>query len=80
MKTYTIRMDDYFFNLLEGLARKTKSHKSQVIKRALLLYKRELEREELLKNLVESARELAQDPENLKELKELEGTISDGLD
>ena len=79
MKTYTIRLDDQFFNLLETLSRKTKSPKSLIVKKALLLYKRELEKQELLKNLLESARELAEDPENLKDIEELEGTVTDGL-
>jgi len=79
LKTYTIRLDDQFFNLLETLSRKTKSPKSLIVKEALLLYKRELEKQELLKNLLESARELAEDPENLKDIEELEGTVTDGL-
>jgi len=79
LKTYTIRLDDQFFNLLETLSRKTKSPKSLIVKKALLLYKRELEKQELLKNLLESARELAEDPENLKDIEELEGTVTDGL-
>jgi len=79
LKTYTIRLDDQFFNLLETLSRKTKSPKSLIVKEALLLYKRELEKQELLKNLLESARELAEDPENLNDIEELEGTVTDGL-
>ena len=79
MKTYTIRLDDRFFELLEDLSKKTKSPKSLVVKKALLLYKRELEKQEMLQNLIESARELADDPENLKDIKELEGTVTDGL-
>ncbi len=79
MKTYTIRLDDRFFELLEDLSRKTKSPKSLVVKKALLLYKRELEKQEMLQNLIESARELADDPENLKDIEELEGTVTDGL-
>lgn len=79
MKTYTIKLDDKFFDLLENLSRKTKSPKSSVVKRALLLYKRELEKQEMLKNLLDAAEELAKDPQNLKEIKELEGTLKDGL-
>ena len=79
MKTYTIRLDDRFFELLEDLSKKTKSPKSLVVKKALLLYKKELEKQEMLQNLIESARELADDPENLKDIKELEGTVTDGL-
>ncbi len=79
MKTYTIRLDDRFFELLEDLSKKTKSPKSLVVKKALLLYKRELEKQEMLQNLIESARELADDPENLKDIEELEGTVTDGL-
>jgi len=73
LKTYTIRLDDRFFELLENLSRKTKSPKSLIVKKALLLYKRELEKQELLKDLFESARELAEDPKNLKDIEELEG-------
>ncbi len=80
MRTYTIRLDDRFFELLEELSRKTRAPKSSVVKRALLLYKQELEKEEMLRNLIESAEELASDPENLKDIVELEGTVSDGLD
>ena len=79
MKTYTIRLDDQFFELLEDLSKKTKSPKSLVVKKALLLYKKELEKQEMLQNLIESARELADDPENMKDIKELEGTVTDGL-
>ena len=79
MKTYTIRLDDRFFELLEDLSKKTKSPKSLVVKKALLLYKKELEKQEMLQNLIESARELADDPENLKDIEELEGTVTDGL-
>ena len=79
MKTYTIRLDDQFFKLLENLSEKTKSPKSLIVKRALLLYKRELEKQEMLKNLIESAKELAVDMENLKDIEELEGTVADGL-
>ncbi|MEO2069607.1 MAG: ribbon-helix-helix domain-containing protein [Desulfurobacteriaceae bacterium] len=80
MKTYTIRLDDQFFELLENLSKKTKSPKSLIVKKALLLYKRELEKQEMLKDLIESARELAEDPENLKDIRDLEGTVTDGLD
>ncbi|WP_456457181.1 hypothetical protein [Thermovibrio sp.] len=79
MKTYTIKLDDKFFELLESLSQRTKSPKSSVVKRALLLYKRELEKQEMLKNLLDAAEELAKDPENLREIKELEGTLEDGL-
>jgi len=34
----------------------------------------------MLRNLIESAKELAKNPENLKDTTELEGTVSDGLD
>jgi len=80
MKTYTIRLDDQFFELLEELSRKTQSPKSSIVKKALLLYKKELEKRELLKNLLESAKELASDPVNLKDIKELEGLVTDELD
>ena len=80
MRTYTIRLDDQFFELFEELSRKTRVPKSSVVKEALLLYKKELEKEEMLRNLIESAKELAKNPENLKYTTELEGTISDGLD
>ena len=80
MRTYTIRLDDQFFELLEKLSERTKSPKSLVVKKALLLYKRELDRQEMLKNLLESARELAEDPINLREIEEIEGTIVDGID
>ena len=73
MRTYTIRLDDQFFELLENLSKKTRSPKSLIVKRALLLYERELERQEMLKNLIESARELAEDPENLRDIEELGG-------
>jgi predicted DNA-binding protein len=79
LRTYTIRLDDQFFELLENLSKKTRSPKSLIVKKALLLYKRELEKQEMLKNLIESARELAEDPENLKDIEELEGTVADGL-
>ncbi|TCK02921.1 ribbon-helix-helix domain-containing protein [Phorcysia thermohydrogeniphila] len=79
MKTYTIRLDNQFFELLENLSKKTRSPKSLVVKKALLLYKREIEKQEMLKNLLESAKELAEDPQNLKDIEELEGTISDGI-
>ena len=80
MKTYTIRLDDQFFELLEELSRKTQSPKSSIVKKALLLYKKELEKRELLKNLLESAKELANDPVNLKDIKELEELATDELD
>ena len=80
MKTYTIRLDDRFSELLEELSRKTRTSRSQIVKRALLLYKEEIERQEMLKNLIESAGELANDPENLKDIAELEETVSDGID
>ena len=80
MKTYTIRLDDQFSELLEELSRKTQSPKSSIVKKALLLYKKELEKRELLKNLLESAKELASDPVNLKDIKELEGLVTDELD
>lgn len=79
MRTYTIRLDDQFFELLEALSKKTKSPKSSIIKKALLLYKKELEKKEMLKNLIESARELSEDSENLKDLRSMEGTIADGI-
>ncbi len=34
----------------------------------------------MLKNLIEFAEELANDPKNLKDIAELEGTVSNGLD
>ena len=79
MKTYTIRLDDQFSKLPENLSRKTKSPKSLIVKKALLLYKRELEEQELLKNLLESAMELTEDPENLKDIEELKETVTNEL-
>ena len=79
MKTFTIRLDEQFYELLESLSKETRRPKSLVVKEALLTYKRELERRKLLKDLVESARELARDPVNLKELEELEEVVADGL-
>ena len=79
MKTYTIRLDEQFFELLENLSKRTKSPKSLVVKKALLLYKRELDKQEMLKSLLESARELAEDPINLREIEEIEGTLTDGI-
>jgi predicted DNA-binding protein len=79
LKTYTIRLDNQFFELLENLSKKTRSPKSLVVKKALLLYKREIEKQEMLKNLLESTKELAEDPQNLKDIEELEGTLSDGI-
>jgi predicted DNA-binding protein len=65
VRTYTLRLDNEFASLLESLSKKTDSPKSTVIKQALLLYQRELERKELLQNLIESARELSKDKDNL---------------
>jgi len=80
VKTYTLRLDNEFASLLENLSKKTDSPKSTVIKQALLLYQRELERKEFLQNLIESARELSKDKDNLREIRELEETVTDGLD
>ena len=66
MKTFTVRLDEQFYKLLESLSQKTNKPKSNVVKEALLTYGRELEKQELLRNLVKSAKELA------KELEELE--------
>jgi predicted DNA-binding protein len=74
VKTYTIRLDEQFYELLEDLSKRKKSPKSSIVKEALLIYKRELEKQELLENLIDSAKELAEDLENLRELEELEGT------
>jgi len=79
-KPHTLRLDDKVASLLEELSKKTKIPQSSIIERALLLYKEEVEKEELLKNLISSAEELSKDEENLKEIKELESTIGDGLD
>jgi len=79
LKTYTIRLDNQFSELLENLSKKTQSPKSLVVKKAFLLYKRKIEKQEMLKNLLESAKELAEDPQNLKDIEELEGTLSDGI-
>jgi predicted DNA-binding protein len=79
LKTYTIRLDNHFSELLENLSKKTRGPKSLVVKKAFLLYKRKIEKQEMLKNLLESAKELAEDPQNLKDIEELEGTLSDGI-
>jgi predicted DNA-binding protein len=80
VKTYTLRLDNEFASLLENLSKKTSSPKSTVIKQALLLYQKELEKRELLQDLIESARELSKDKDNLQEIRELEETVYDGLD
>jgi len=80
VKTYTLRLDNEFASLLENLSNKMCSPKSTVIKQALLLYQKELEKRELLQNLIESARELSKDKSNLQEIRELEETVYDGLD
>ena len=64
MRTYTIRLDDQFFELLEELSRKTRTPKSSVVKK-----------NEMLTNLFESAEELANDPENLKDIAELRALV-----
>lgn len=79
-ETYTLKLDKKVANLLEELSRKMKVSQSSVIERALLLYRKEVEKEELLKNLISSAEELSKDEENLKEIKELEPTVGDGID
>jgi len=38
-----------------------------------------IEKQEFLKNLIDSAKELAEDMENLKKLEELERTVEDGF-
>jgi predicted transcriptional regulator len=78
-ETYTLKLDKKVANLLEELSRKMKVSQSSVIERALLLYRKEVEKEELLKNLISSAEELSKDEENLKEIKELEPTVGDGI-
>ena len=40
------------------------------------MYKKELEKQEMLKNLIESVKELTEELENLKDIEELKRTVA----
>ncbi|WP_163327662.1 ribbon-helix-helix protein, CopG family [Desulfurobacterium thermolithotrophum] len=79
MKVFTIKLDEEFDRVLTELSRKTRKKKSQVIREALLEYQEKLRRKELIGRMVRAAKRIKEDPEAMKDIKELEGTVGDGL-
>ncbi len=79
MKVFTIKLDKEFDRLLTELSRKTRKKKSQLIREALLEYQEKLRRKELIERMVKTAERIKEDQEAIKDIRELEGTISDGL-
>ena len=77
MKTITLKTDLEFFNYLDRLSKNLKKTKSQIIKEAILEYGKKLEREEIYKKMEKLSKELSEDKQYLKEIKEFEALSED---
>ena len=77
MKTITLKTDLEFFNYLDRLSKNLKKPKSQIIKEAILEYGKKLEREEIYKKMEKLSKELSEDKQYLKEIKEFEALSGD---
>jgi len=79
MKVFTMKVDEEFDRVLTDLSKKTKKKKSQLLREALLEYQEKLRKKELVERMVKAAERIKKDHNALKDIKELEGTIGDGL-
>lgn len=77
MKTIKLAVDDKFGEMLTGLARRTNTTETAVIRKAVFNYRNELGREELRGRIKEASKKVRE--QSLEEAAVWEGTIGDGL-
>jgi metal-responsive CopG/Arc/MetJ family transcriptional regulator len=77
MHTITLKTDDNFFAMLNEMVKNQGTSRSELIRNAVLNYKKNLENEKL-KSQIQKASMNVRD-ESLKVSQEFEDTLSDGL-
>lgn len=77
MKTITIKSDENFYALLGDMTKKLKTTKSDIIRKAVVMYNEQIERERLKKQFKKASQKVKE--HSLKLAKETEETVFDGM-
>ncbi len=78
MHTITLKSDDTFFEMLNDMVKSLNTSRSELIRKAVLNYKENLEKERLKEQIKKASINVRE--HSLKEAKEWEDTLDDGLD
>ena len=78
MPVITLKSDDKFLETLDTMAKELKINRSELIRRSVLRFREEMDREKLKAQIKEASLRVREDAKMMA--KELEGTLGDGLD
>jgi len=78
MHTITLKSDNYFFNMLNDMAKSLDTNRSDLIRRAVIYYRDALEKEKLKIQIKKVSMKVRN--ESLKLSKEFDHTLNDGLE
>ncbi len=78
MHTITLKSDDTFFEMLNDMVKSLNTSRSELIRKAVLNYKENLEKERLKEQIKKASINVRE--HSLKVAKEWEDTLDDGLD
>ncbi len=78
MPVITLKSDEKFLETLDTMAKELQINRSELIRRSVLRFREEMDREKLKKRIKEASLRVREDAKAMA--KELEGTVGDGLD
>jgi len=78
MPVITLKSDEKFLETLDTMAKELQINRSELIRRSVLRFREEMDREKLKKRIKEASLRVREDAKAMA--KELEGTLGDGLD
>ena len=78
MPVITLKSDDKFLETLDTMAKELKINRSELIRRSVLRFREEMDREKLKAQIKDASLRIREDSQAMA--KELEGTLGDGLD
>lgn len=77
MHTITLKSDDNFFEMLNDMVKATNTTRSELIRKAVISYKENLEKEQLKKQIQKASMKVRN--ESLKTAQEFDNTLEDGI-
>ncbi len=78
MPVITLKSDEKFLETLDMMAKELQINRSELIRRSVLRFREEMDREKLKAQIKEASLRVREDAKMMA--KELEGTLGDGLD
>ncbi len=78
MHTITLKSDDNFFEMLNDMVKSLNTSRSELIRKAVINYKENLEKEKLKEQIQKASLNVRE--HSLQIAKEWEDTVSDGLE